>query len=65
VWIRRTTPSKVIEPLPAHKTAPEADTAAGIVFNRLGNLRRFAFVKMVNRFPWAEVAIILSRVSYS
>jgi hypothetical protein len=39
----------VIEPLPADKTASEADTAAGIVLNRLRNLRRFAFVKMVNR----------------
>lgn len=39
----------MIEPLPGDKPAPEADTAAGIVLNRLGNLRRFAFVKLVNR----------------
>ena len=40
---------EMIEPLSGDKPAPEADTAAGIMFNRLGNLRRFAFVKLVNR----------------
>ena len=40
---------EVIESFPAHKTASEADPAAGGVLNRLRNLRRFAFVKMVNR----------------
>ena len=46
---RRDEQRRELEQIQARSAQTEADTAAGIMFNRLGNLRRFAFVKLVNR----------------